>query len=122
MRLHYLLPLFILAAPLQAKNPVQVSLPTPPENGEIDNLIAATEQKLRDFQELKQHLQKYQLLEQAYMNDPDNKELLMKLIREASRTMRLIQEYQLTDTFPPKFMKELALFANVGNKRGVPRP
>ena len=89
---------------------------------QLDNLIEVTQQSLEAQIALKQEIQVYQKLFDSYVNDPEDKQLLIKATQSAHRIMENIKAHHLEQIFDSKFLGELNLFAQVANKRGIPKP
>lgn len=88
----------------------------------LDDLIAATQKSLQQQTELRELLQKYMLLRTQCIEEADNTDALYQATKTAYRAMNLIQEGHLEPNFEPEFLSELRLFAQVGNKKGIPKP
>lgn len=133
MRLVYLLSLSLSALSFAAEaplNPITTDVPVAKSQeavvaGEIamlDNLIAITKQNLEMQTQLRARIQEYQQLLAVYLNNENDKELLFKLVRVATAVSNTVKENHLTQIFDQEFLSELNVFANIGNKRGIPKP
>jgi hypothetical protein len=88
----------------------------------LNALIEATQRSLEQQKNLLEQVKKYQELQQRYIEDPENKELLLQLAKEALRVQKSIEATHLKQAFEPEFLSELTLFSQIGLKRGIPRP
>lgn len=89
---------------------------------QLDCLIKVTEENLDHQKALRLQVVSYLKLQDQYLQNPDDKDMLLRLAKEASKVLDSIKENHLTYSFPASFMSELTLFAGVANKRGVPSP
>lgn len=99
--------------------------PSETVNNEIDTidlLITTTEQSLENQKKLRASIAEYQALEKQYIDSQDDVELLYKVIKAAKRTLDSIKANHLTYNFDSKFIEELNVFAQVGSKKGIPKP
>lgn len=92
------------------------------ELGQLDALINVTQQNLKNQIALKSTIKAYLDLQAQYLADPDNKELLLKTARSATIALDEIKAANLVQSFSKDFMAELTLFAQIGQKRGIPKP
>lgn len=88
----------------------------------LNILISATKQTLENATALKKQVEDYQKLQQLYLQDADNKELLFHMVRTAFRLNEKIKSTHLEHAFSPEFLSELHVFAQVANKRTLPKP
>lgn len=88
----------------------------------LDLLIAITEKSLATQKELKDTLIRYNELQEEYLKDPNQTELLVRLVKVAGKAQRLIEHNQFAPYFSQDFLKELDLLAQASNKQGIPRP
>ena len=98
------------------------SLTANEEMQSVDALIQATEENLIHEKELKGLLHTYLSLQQEALKNPDDNALLLKVARAACPLLRVIQQNYYSYLFSHDFMKELTLFAQVGQKAGVIPP
>lgn len=133
MRLVYLSLLSLSALSFAAEaplNPITTDIPVAKSQeavvaGEIamlDNLIDVTKQNLEMQTQLRDRIQEYQKLLAVYLQNENDKELLFKLVRVATAVSNTVKENHLTQIFDQEFLSELNVFANIGNKRGIPKP
>lgn len=109
-----------IAADLPPAHPTAGALPN--ELKMLQDLIDATTHNLQQQQLLKQQVEEYLSLLNQYMNDIDNKQLLIKLVKSAHQAFETIKALHLTQSFNPDFISELSLFSQVAVKRGIPTP
>lgn len=92
------------------------------ELNQLDALIQVTQQNVKTQMALKEDIKTYLDLQSQYLKDPNNKELLLKTARSATIALDHIKAANLTHTFSKDFMAELTLFAQIGQKKGIPKP
>lgn len=88
----------------------------------VDDLIAMTQKTLSGEQEIKKLIVDYQQVQEAYLKNQDDKELVVKMVRKAHLILTKIQETHLTAQFDPDFISELTLFSKIATKKGIPKP
>ncbi|MBS4168037.1 hypothetical protein [Parachlamydia sp. AcF125] len=89
---------------------------------QLDRVIEASGELLQKQKQLKELLAEYIHMQNAYLHNQQDREMLFRLVKIAYKAQNLIQETHLSYAFPPEFLKELSLFSQVGAKRGLPRP
>lgn len=92
------------------------------KTSQLDHLIEATKENLNAQIILKQSIAEYQHLFESYVNNPEDKQLLLQVTKSAHRIIESIKHHHLEQLFDPKFLGELSLFDQVANKRGIPKP
>lgn len=92
------------------------------ELGRLDTLITATDQSLEVQKKLRNEIVEYQRNQEKFLLSPNDNDLLVKMARSAFRTLELIQESHLEQTFDPDFINELKVLSKVVAKRGIPKP
>lgn len=111
-------------------NPVTTDLPIAKSQdavvaGEIamlDNLIEVTKVNLDVQKKLREQIGDYQKLLALYLKNENDKELLFRLVRVATSVSNTVKENHLTQIFDQEFLSEINVFAQIGNKRGIPKP
>lgn len=88
----------------------------------LDNLIEVTRLNLETQKKLREQIQEYQQMLALYLKNEQDKELLFKLVRVASSVSNAVKENHLSQIFDQEFLSELNVFAQIGNKRGIPKP
>jgi predicted patatin/cPLA2 family phospholipase len=88
----------------------------------LDTLIKATQKSLDDQQTLRRYILEYKRLQELFVLNPDDNELLVKMVRSARKTLDEIYSTHLTQTFDPDFINELTFLSKVAEKRGIPKP
>lgn len=99
----------------EQKQPLQNELST------LDALINATQQSLDNQKKIRELFVQYQKLRTLAQQNPDDNEQLIKMVKSAQRLLNSIEENNLSQNFDPDFMTELALFAQIASKRGIPK-
>lgn len=92
------------------------------EIARLDTLIQATQQSLEGQKTLREKIVEYKKIQDLYLQQPQNNDLLFRLVKSAKRTLDTIKENSLTQTFDPEFINELTVLSQAANKRGVPKP
>jgi len=88
----------------------------------LDTLIQATEQSLESQKKLRVQILEYKKLQELYLQNPKDNELLLKLVKSAYRTFQTIKNNHLTQTFDSDFIDELTVLSQPATKRGIPKP
>ncbi len=88
----------------------------------LKSLIEATQRSLEQQKALLEQVKKYQEMQQSYLQQPEDKDLLLQVAKSAQRLLENIQANHLTQAFEPDFLSELTLFSQVAAKRGAPKP
>lgn len=115
----------LLCGSISAIDIPQISSVSSNVNNELDSLntlISATKQNLDNEMALKKQVESYQKLQQLYLKNADDKELLFQMVKAAYRLQETIKSYHLEHTFSKEFLNELNVFAQVANKRAIPKP
>lgn len=120
------LSVYIVLSSLQA-DPPSLAIKDPAalintELGRLDTLIQATQQSLDGQKKLKEKIIEYKKIQEQYLQKPTDNDLLLRLVKSAHRTLELIKETHLGQTFDPEFINELTVFSQPINKRGIPKP
>lgn len=122
---YLLLCLFALSFQLQAESPSTIKDPNALIGNEIsrlDTLIQATETSLEAQKKLRTQILEYQKLQDQYLKNTKDNDLLMKLVKSAYRTLQTIKEQHLEQNFDSDFIDELRVISQPATKRGIPRP
>lgn len=88
----------------------------------LDNVITVTKANLQNQVKLREELTLYKDLYTRYMENTADRELLYKVVVAAAQAQKTLTDANLQHLFAKDFLKELGLFASVGEKRTVPRP
>jgi hypothetical protein len=110
---------------LQADLPPTIADPAALIGNEIarlDTLIQATEQSLEGQKKLRTLIVEYQKLQDQYLKNTKDNELLFKLVKSAYRVLVSIKENHLIHNFDPEFIDELTVLSQPASKRGIPKP
>lgn len=113
----FALPLHLLAAPYSGDPKLLAE-----EIHFLDRLEKATEQSLQNQKKLKETLLAYRQQLDTYLKNPSDKDLAMKVSRKANRLLEEIKSNFLLDSFETGFISELTLFAQLSEKKGIPKP
>lgn len=88
----------------------------------LDDLITMTERSLNGEKQIKTLIIDYQKIQEQYLKNQNDKDLVVKMVRMAHRILIAIQENHLTQQFDPDFISELTLFSKIAAKKGIPKP
>jgi hypothetical protein len=88
----------------------------------LDTLIQATQQSLENQKALRASIVEYQKIQNLYLQNTQDNELLFHLIKNAHYLLESIKENHLLHTFDSDFLSELTLLSQAANKRGMPKP
>lgn len=86
----------------------------------LDLLIAMNQKTLHTLTELKTAIGRYQAIQEIFLQNPKDREVLYRMARIAAKLQKDIQEASLTHAFDPEFMSELALFTKIYKKKELP--
>lgn len=87
---------------------------------ELDTLILSTEDLVIKQKTLRKNVNEYILLNEAYLQHMDNKELLLKTANLAKQILDVIKNEKLSQLFEPTFISELTLFAKLSKGPSIP--
>lgn len=87
----------------------------------VEGLIKLSERNVETQKTLRTLIIDYQVANINYIQNPDDKDVLLKTAKLALRTSQIIQENHLEHLFTQEFMSELNLFAQIAKKMGIPR-
>lgn len=88
----------------------------------LDHLTQMTKQSLDQQIDLREQIIQYKHIQEAYLKDTQDNELLFQLIKSGYKVLHSIKESHLVQNFDPDFINELTLFYNIATKRGIPKP
>lgn len=88
----------------------------------LDNLIEVTQENLAREKALRAEVQEYLKELDLYLKNPQNKDLALKIGKIANKALETIKDLQLAESFEPQFISEMTLFAQLAQKRGIPKP
>lgn len=88
---------------------------------DLDALIESTERVCSKQKSLKEQLEAYLLLHDAYVKDIDNRELLIRTAVSAKKALEIIKEERLSTLFEASFLSEMTLFAKLAAKPSIPK-
>lgn len=102
--------------------PVQPFIETKNQVEMMNNLIGATQKNLEAQKMIREQVVAYQKLQDLYVRNSQDKELVFQMVKAAHRLLENIKENNLTQAFDQDFLSELTVFSQVATKRGVPKP
>lgn len=124
-KLSFLLLVILASFSLHADIPSSIKDPAALIGNEIsrlDTLIQATEKSLEGQKKLRTQIVDYQKLQEQYLKNPQDNDLLLKVVKSAYRTLQTIKENNLSQTFDTDFIDELTVLSQPATKRGIPKP
>jgi hypothetical protein len=90
----------------------------------LDDLIATSERQIALQKELRDLIIQFHtqqdLFYQGSDNDQKTKELASKMVSTAATILKTSEENRYLHLFPPFFVEELKLFANISKKKSAP--
>lgn len=92
------------------------------ELARLDTLIQATQQSLEGQKQLRSSIEEYKKIQEQFFKQSDDNDILFSMVKSAHRTLKLIKDNHLTQSFDPEFIDELTVLAQAANKRGIPKP
>ena len=91
------------------------------EINRLDTLIQATNKSLECQKKLREKIVDYQKIQQLFTKNPNDNDVLLRMVKSAYRTLEAIKECNLVQNFDPEFMDELTVLSQAAAKRGVPK-
>lgn len=88
----------------------------------LDQLISATEQSLAAQRQIREQLSGYGEMKSHYLQDQQNRELVLKLVKAANALQAGIESNRLTDPLDGELLHELAFFSQIAKKKSLPKP
>lgn len=87
----------------------------------LNNLITITEKNLENQKALKQLFLDYQQLQVNYLQNTEDKEITLQMVKSAHRLLEGIKAAHLTQTFDSEFISQLTFFSQFATKKGIPK-
>lgn len=87
----------------------------------IDHLTSLTQDTLCSLQDLRKGITTYQTIQNHYLNNTKDKELLYQMTRMANSLLKEIKRTNLTHVFDVEFISELNMLSNLQHKHELPR-
>jgi hypothetical protein len=118
---------FVLLGHLDAADPISNLKETEPalvaakELQRLNNLISITEKNLENQKALKELFLEYQKQQVNYLQNSDDKEATLRMVKSAHRLLESIKANHLLETFDTEFISQLTFFSQFATKRGVPK-
>lgn len=88
----------------------------------LDQLIEVTKKNLENEKQLRQLVQEYLDMQNAYFKNPNDVDLTLRMVKKAYYVFEKIKETHLIQAFDQEFISELTFFSQIASKRGVPSP
>ncbi len=86
----------------------------------LDHLRSMTKLTLEKIDELYAAIVKYQTVQDLYLKQTNDKELLHRMTKMASQLLQQIHHANLQHTIDPEFIKELKLLTKIYKKNELP--
>ncbi len=87
----------------------------------LDHLIVVTEQNLENQKKLKTLFLDYQQQQVNYLQDTQNKEVTLQMVKSAYVLLENIKAFHLIQAFDTEFVSQLTFFSQFATKRGIPK-
>lgn len=87
----------------------------------LDHLTEMTKMSLAKMTQLRATIVKYQTIQELYLQQPKDKELLYRMTKLANDLLQEIKSAHLTHAFDSEFMSELHMFSRMYRKNEVPK-
>lgn len=101
------------------KDPKQI---VPIQVQQLDDLIVMTERTLTNLKNISAQLKEYQNIQERYLENTKDNELLYRMIKSAHKLLETIKADNLVHSFDPEFISELNLLSQISQKIGIPKP
>lgn len=88
----------------------------------LDQIIETTQKSLEGQHSLKNLIIEYQTLQQQYLKNDQDREMLFRMVKTAHHVLEGIKENHLLHLFHGDFLSELTLFSQIAAKKGIPKP
>ncbi|HRD55117.1 MAG TPA: hypothetical protein PLC42_01840 [Parachlamydiaceae bacterium] len=82
----------------------------------INSLILSTKKSVAMQEKIRGDIIHYQKVNKAFLQNPNNPELLFQMLTSAGPLFKNLQSSHLIENFPPDFINELKLFAEIDSK------
>lgn len=86
----------------------------------LDHLRSMTKRTVANIDELSSAIVKYQMVQNLFLQNPKDKEILQRMTKMAFYLLRDIKKANLQHAIDPDFTKELKLFAKIYQKNELP--
>lgn len=127
-KISYLFGLFFItfgslfaAEPMANLKETEPALVAAKELERLDRLIVITEQNLENQKALRQLFVDYQQKQMNYLQNTQDKEITLQMVKSAHRLLESIKANHLIQTFDTEFISQLTFFSQFATKRGVPK-
>lgn len=87
----------------------------------LNNLINITEKNLENQKALKQLFIDYQQQQIHYLDNSQDKEVTLQMVKSAYRLLEGIKTNHLIQTFDTEFISQLTFFSQFAIKKGIPK-
>lgn len=104
------------AEPLMTMSEIDASLNT------LNHIVAGTERTLAAQRDIQQQLSRYRQLKSEYLQDPQNRSLVIRLVKAAHKLNESIKAQYLNDALDGEFLRELTFFSKIAAKKSLPKP
>jgi hypothetical protein len=91
------------------------------ELNHLDHLIHITSENLENQKSLKSLFLDYQQKQLSYLENTQDKEVTLMMVKAAHRLLVAIQANHLMQTFDTEFISQLTFFSQFATKKGIPK-
>lgn len=109
------------AEPITNLKETEPALVVAKELQHLNQLIAITEQNLENQKALRQLFVDYQQQQVNYLQNSQDKEITLQMVKSAHRLLESVKANHLVQTFDTEFISQLTFFSQFATKRGVPK-
>lgn len=110
---------FLISAEISPiKDPKQI---VPLQAQHLETLIEMTQATLNNLQILSKQLKDYQEVQERYLADTKDNEMLYRMVKSAQKLLENIKSANLVHSFDPDFISELNLLSQIAQKIGIPK-
>lgn len=88
----------------------------------LDDLIALTEKNLSEQKQLRRQAVEYYKIKTRYLQDKQNKDLVVQMVRAAHQMQQTIEGQRLAQLFDAELLEELKFFSKIAAKNGITKP
>jgi hypothetical protein len=112
----------VAAEPLYNLKETEPTVVVKNELKRLDQLIFVTEMNLEQQKALRELFLYYQDRQSSYLQNPQDKESTLHMVRAAYQLLEAIKANHLLQTFDTEFISQLTFFSQFATKQGIPSP
>lgn len=88
----------------------------------LDHLLERTQLTLAQITHLRQEVAHYQIVQERYLQDVEDRQLLSAMLHSAELLLNSIKSTHMDAIFDGEFISELSLLSQLNKKMGLPKP